>query len=222
MTKKTSKKKARGGPGRLSAEEAAALPGRLLDAALALFESQGFADTSMEDIARQAGASTKTIYARYADKAAVLEAVARRIIERNLAEHAASPVGDPGSVDPRAFLTALGRRAMTGISGEGAGLIRLALSESWRIPNLAQKYRSTVALAEAVFAQALTSWRRQGLLPKLGDPNKAAALALSMLSDPARIRTALGDPMTKAQIDAHAPYAVDMFLRACGYKEARP
>ena len=32
------------------------------------------------------------------------------------------------------------------------------------------------------------------------------------------IRTAMGDPMTKAEIEAYAPYAADMFLRGCGYK----
>ena len=35
----------------------------------------------MEQIARRAGASTKTLYARYADKAAVVQAVVNRIIE---------------------------------------------------------------------------------------------------------------------------------------------
>lgn len=222
MTKKIAqpktKTKARTGPGRLSAEEAAALPDRLLDAALALFHSQGFADTSMEEIARRAGASTKTLYARFSDKAAVLQAVARRMVERNLAQHAASSAGDPGKVDPRTFLTALGRRAMTGISDEGAGLTRLAFAEARRIPDLAQKYRATVALAEAVFVRALVRWEQQGLLPDLGDPERAAVLAVSMLTDPARIRVALGDPMSKAEIEAHVPYAVDMFLRACGYK----
>jgi AcrR family transcriptional regulator len=221
MPKKSVKKKSRLGPGRLSAEAAAELPDRLLDAALALFESQGFADTSMEEIARGAGASTKTLYARYADKVAVLEAVARRMVERNLAQHAASPVGDPTKVDPRTFLVALGTRALSKISGEGAPLIRFALSDGCRVPQLAEKYRATVALAEAAFTNALTIWRQQGLLPKLDDPARAASLALSMLTDPGRIRTALGDPMTKAEIDAHASYAADMFLRACGYKAAR-
>jgi len=39
-----------------------------------------------------------------------------------------------------------------------------------------------------------------------------------MLTDMARIRTAMGNPMTKAEIDAFIPYAADMFLRGCGYR----
>jgi AcrR family transcriptional regulator len=46
---------------------------RLLDAALEVFNERTFADTTMEQIARRAGASTKTLYARYADKAAVAD-----------------------------------------------------------------------------------------------------------------------------------------------------
>jgi len=41
---------------------------------------------------------------------------------------------------------------------------------------------------------------------------------IRILTDMARIRTAMGDPMTKAEIDTFGPYAADMFLRGCGYK----
>src|SRR5690242_18431738 len=76
------KKKSAKGPGRLSAEEAAAVPDRLMDAAFLLFSRKGYADTSMEEIARTANASTKTIYSRYANKSELLKAVVERIITR--------------------------------------------------------------------------------------------------------------------------------------------
>ena len=76
--------KPRGGPGRLNAEDAAKVSDRLLDAALELFNERSFADTTMEQIARRAGASTKTLYARYSDKAAVVDAVVNRIIKQAL------------------------------------------------------------------------------------------------------------------------------------------
>src|SRR6478609_4677100 len=122
--------KPRSGPGRLSAEDTARLPDRLLDAALALFNERSFADTSMEQIARRAGASTKTLYARYGDKAAVLDAVVTRIIDRTLADQAAAAPMDPAQIDPRSFIIGLGTRIVLGISGEGAGLIGIALSEA--------------------------------------------------------------------------------------------
>ena len=211
------KKFARNGPGRLSAEDAAALPDRLLDAAFELFSAQGYAGTSMEEIAKNAGASTKTLYSRYAGKAEMLREVVLRIIARAHAAHAAETSPDPGQVDPRIFLVALGRRILTGVGGEGAGLIQIAFSEARRAPELAGMYDEIMKIARGNFRRPLEIWKGQGLLPGLTDPERAAGLCISMISDPARIRTAMGQPLSKAEIEAHVPFAVDMFLRACGY-----
>ncbi len=217
MTKKKSAK-ARGGPGRLPAEEAAKLPDRLLDAALELFNERTFADTTMEQIARRAGASTKTLYARYPDKAAVVEAVVNRIIERSLAAVAATTPLDPGRTDPRSFIIALTTRIVTGIGKEGAGLINIALSESRRFPVIARMYNGTLARGRGIFGSALAQWHADGLLPELKNPQMAAMLLISMLTDMARIRTAMGEPMSEAEIAAYIPYATDVFLRGFGYR----
>jgi hypothetical protein len=37
-------------------------------------------------------------------------------------------------------------------------------------------------------------------------------------ADMARIRAAMGDPMSKSEIAAYMPYATDVFLRGCGYR----
>lgn len=211
-------KKPRGGPGRLSAEDAAKLPDRLLDAALELFNERTFADTTMEQIARRAGASTKTLYARYADKAAVLDAVVTRIIERTLAEHAAAASLDPARIDPRSFIIGLGTRIVRGIGGEGAGLIGIALSEARRFPIITKMYNATLSRGRGLFRNALEVWHGQGLLTDLTDPELAAKLLISMLTDMARIRTAMGDPMSNAEIETFIPYATDLFLRGCGYR----
>jgi AcrR family transcriptional regulator len=217
VTKKKSAK-TRGGPGRLSAEDAARLPDRLLDAALELFNERTFAETTMEQIARRAGASTKTLYARYADKAAVVEAVVDRIIEHSLAVAAAKAPLDPSRTDPRTFIITLGTQIATGIAGEGAGLINIALSEARRFPVITRMYNATLARGRGIFGAALTQWRADGLLPALKDVDMAAVLLISMLTDMGRIRTAMGDPMREAEIAAYIPYATDMFLRGCGYK----
>jgi AcrR family transcriptional regulator len=213
--------KARGGPGRLSAEDAAKLPDRLLDAALALFNERTFADTTMEQIARRAGASTKTLYARYADKAEMVEAVVNRLVERTLAEHAAQTSPDPRQVDPRTFIIGLGTRIVEGLSAEGAGLIHIALSEARRFPVITKMYNATLSRGRGILRHALEQWHADGLLPELKKPELAAALLMSLLTDMARIRTAMGDPMRKAEIDAFIPYATDLFLRGCGYKPSK-
>ena len=217
MLKKKSQKQAPSGPGRLSAEAAAAVPDRLMDAAFALFSHNGYADTSMEEIAKTAGASTKTIYSRYANKGELLKAVVERIIARNIAAHAAETSPDATKVEPRHFLVTLGRRILNEFNGEAAGLLQLALSEARRTPELARMYEEMLGIARGNFRRALEAWAGMGLLPKLGDPERAAALCLSLITDYARIRVVLGSPMGRSEIDDYVPGAVDLFLRGCGY-----
>jgi|GEM_PF-2533081 len=210
------RQKAKGGPGRLTAEEAARLPDRLLDAALELFNAQGYAGTSMEQIAKQAGASTKTLYARFADKPAVVEAVVNRIVEASLkAAGVATP--DPGR-DPRRFLIALGTEIVTNIGRTGTGLIHIALSEARHSPVIARMYNATLARGRGLLRNALEQWHAVGLLPDLRDPEMAAIVLLSMLTDMARIRTAMGESMSEKEIAAYIPYATDLFLKGCGYR----
>jgi len=208
--------KPKGGPGRLTAEEAARLPDRLLDAALELFNAQGYAGTSMEQIARRAGASTKTLYARFADKPAVVQAVVNRIIEASLkAAGAATP--DPGR-DPRRFLIGLGTEIVTNIGQAGAGLIHIALSEARHSPVIARMYNATLGRGRGLLRGALEEWHGAGLLPDLKDPEMAAVVLLSMLTDMARIRTAMGESMSEKEIAAYIPYATDLFLKGLGYQ----
>lgn len=64
--------------GRPRREEAGAIDRRLLDAAFELFLAQGFAGTSCEAVARLAGAGKASLYARFANKDQLFEAVIRR------------------------------------------------------------------------------------------------------------------------------------------------
>jgi len=205
-------------PGRLSAEQAAELPDRLLDAALTLFSRLGYGDTTMEQIAKQAGASTKTIYSRYANKAEILRAVVTRIVERTIALHGAETPGDPADIEPLTFLTSLGRQIDSRISGDAAALNQLALAEARRFPEFAALHKAVVGRGTGIIRNALEQWRENGRLPWLDDPERAAYLCMTMLTDPARIRSALGEPMTQHEIEAHVTFAARLFLRGCGYK----
>jgi AcrR family transcriptional regulator len=217
MRKKSKKPKL--GPGRLSANEAAKLPDRLLDAALELFNVRGYANTTMEHIAKEAGASTKTIYSRYPNKAAILRAAVNRIVEKSLAAHFSTIRVDPRDADPRDFIVSLGRQIATAISGgEGGSLVYLALSEARRFPELAELYTTGIARGAGFFRTALEDWKANGLLPDLTNIDSGARLCLSMVSDTARIRVALGKPMKPSEIESHVAFAADIFLRGCGYK----
>jgi len=213
-----SKTKRSAGPGRLSAEDAANLPDRLLDAAEALFSEHGFGATSMERIAKKAGASTKTLYARYTDKARMLEAVVRRVIDRTIAGHWARTSEDPRHIDPHLFLTTLGRDVARTLNGPAAGLNRLAFAEARHYPVLADLYRLALAHGSGLLRDVFTQWHEDGVLPILPDAERAGILCLSILLDQVRIRSALGIPMTPHEVEAHVSYGAEIFLRGCGYE----
>jgi AcrR family transcriptional regulator len=131
----------RPGPGRLSAEQTAELPNRLLDAALKLFSQNGFERTTMDQIAREAGASTKTIYARFSNKEEVLHAVVHRLVERTIEVHRrTAPISSEG-LDPRKTLVRFCTDVCVRISTEAGPINRMAMAESHRLPELSRLKR---------------------------------------------------------------------------------
>ncbi|AEH81078.1 TetR/AcrR family transcriptional regulator [Sinorhizobium meliloti] len=72
----------RRGGGRPTREEAEALTSRLLDSARSTFARKGIANASMEEIAAELGISKHTLYRRYPNRQALLEAVVERDLVR--------------------------------------------------------------------------------------------------------------------------------------------
>lgn len=68
--------------GRPTREEAASLTGQILDEARAVFAKKGIANASIEEIAARQEISKHTLYRRYANKQALLEAVVERDLIR--------------------------------------------------------------------------------------------------------------------------------------------
>ncbi|MDX0111135.1 TetR/AcrR family transcriptional regulator [Sinorhizobium meliloti] len=68
--------------GRPTREEAEALTRRLLDSARSTFARKGISNSSMEEIAAELGISKHTLYRRYPNRQALLEAVVERDLVR--------------------------------------------------------------------------------------------------------------------------------------------
>ena len=210
----TKRQKRRPGPGRLSAGDAAALQDRLLDAALELFTERGYGDTSMEQIAKTANASTKTLYSRFSGKAEILEAVVRRNVERTVTQHVRSFALRPADAEPREFLIRFGMQlAVASVAEETAGMQRVTLGESNRHPSLRHMYRDVNGRGVAVIDRALQLWREQGKLEFDADPGRLASLCYGMISHEQRIGAVLGDPMSRADVQRYIELAVDVFLK---------
>jgi TetR/AcrR family transcriptional regulator, mexJK operon transcriptional repressor len=209
----------RGGPGRLSAEEAAGLVDRLLDAASHLFATNGFGDTSMEAIAREARASTKTLYSRYANKNELLRAVTDRMADRILSARSEIAT-DPGGVEPRAFLIQFARQLATMFnSAEMIGMVRVAISEAHRMPEVGDFFVEAFTRNVTALRQVLEQWHDAGRLPDLPrSSQEAARVFIEMAAGIPRIRALIGRPLTRKEVDEHVATAVDLFLRGCGYR----
>lgn len=200
--------------GRPSAAEAAALPQQVLEAALRVFSEHGYARASMDAVARTAGISRKTLYARYANKAEVLTAVIDQLLERSLGP--SPPTAQSASHDdPRQALLALSRElANLSSSGTVAGLNRLILAEAPHVPVLARLFADIYERAIEAVSAVLVSLRDAGHLQGLDDVRLAATMFIEMSASVPRLRAMLGQPMSPAQVDAQAHAAVDLFMGA--------
>ena len=206
------------GPGRLSAADTARMDAHLLDDAQALFVAQGYARTTMDAIARAAGVSRKTLYARYANKAEVLTAVVNRLLDASLAPASAvdaAPAAPSPARAPRTALLALALElARLSSAPQVAGLNRLALAEAVQVPELAQLFAGLYERAIDHVGSVLNQLHADGHLPHLSDVRLAATLFIEMSASVPRLRAMLGQPMPPAQMERQAEAATDWLLAA--------
>lgn len=207
------KKRPRVGPGRLSAEASEALPDRLMDAAFSQFTEFGFEGATMDQIAKRAGASTKTLYSRFANKSEILEAVVRRNVQRTVADHLRGFALRPEETNPEEFLTKFAMQiGMANQAEETGGLVRVTFAESHRYPVLGRMYREVTGLAINAITRALTLWRDKGVLAFDEDPRHLAEVCFGLMTHEMRVRAVMGNPMTRGEIQRYVETAVAMFM----------
>jgi AcrR family transcriptional regulator len=215
------KKRPRVGPGRLSAEQAAELPDRLLDAAFIQFTEHGFAGATMDQIAKRAGASTKTLYGRYDNTSEILEDVVRRNVQRTVADAVRSMTLRPEDAEPREFLIKFAMQiGLANQAMETAGLVRLSFAEAHRFPVFAEMYREVTGRGINAIARALQVWREAGKLYFDDDPHDLAFIAFGMLTHEMRVSAVLGQPMSRSELQRYVTLGVDVFLR--GIQSEKP
>jgi TetR/AcrR family transcriptional repressor of mexJK operon len=145
LTGSTGKPKARrkkaNPAGRPTASELEKRKARVMQVATQMFVSEGFAATSLVDIARGAGVATRTLYQHFGDK----EAIFREVIFARDAEAALQPpVVEPGDTLFAVLLrTAHYANAVT-YREQSVGLMRLMIAESKRFPEFMQSVATTI------------------------------------------------------------------------------
>ena len=160
---------------------------RLLAAATRLFLERGYDATSCDQVALDAGAGKASIYARYANKAALFAAVIDRMLARSFAQ---DKVAVETPLDER--LAAVGMRVLAdALYPDALALLRLLVAELPRLADAAVR-------ADQLFWQA--GVRRVAEAIALRDPAAAgnavvpAGQFIDLVLAPALLRALLGEP----------------------------
>jgi TetR/AcrR family transcriptional repressor of mexJK operon len=198
----------------------------ILEAARALFLRKGYAGTTMDEIAAQAGLTKRTVYNNYAEKDALFtEIVADTIayaetFARGLREELAA--GIPAG-NLRAALEDLGQRLALGIvRPEVIALRRLLIGEAREFPALAAAYfdRAPGQVLEAL-AAGFANLARAGLL-KVRDAHRAAAqFAYLVAGEPLDRAVLVGTMPAREHVLACAREGVETFLARYGGGRSR-
>jgi AcrR family transcriptional regulator len=214
-------KRAHSKGGRPPLERAGEVEERILDAAQEVFVRRGFEGASVDEIAQTARAGKPTIYARYPGKESLFAAVMARQVARNTQFENLVPQGRSFAAKLNSLGVALIERML---AGETIGLMRSAIAEAERFPELTRgvnemaRKRAATNLAKLLGDIA----REEGIAAR-------GAFASERITDTARIfldvvlfamliRCLLGDDVKalKKELPSYVRQRVDFFLAACG------
>lgn len=199
-------------PGRPTREQAQARHAELLDRAFDHFLEYGFGQATIEAIAASVNMTKRTVYARYADKAALFVAAVRHGTERLIV----SPerIAATRSADLEATLIAIARLRIDLVTTpQGMKLQRIINTESYRFPEIFTTYYDLAARPTVRFlADVLEAESRAGRLA-IADAMLAANVFMSMVvGGPVRFMTS-GIPLRDDDLDARVAFAVRLFLQ---------
>jgi TetR/AcrR family transcriptional repressor of mexJK operon len=157
---------------------AAQLSEQILAAAEALFLGQGYGATTIEQVAGQIGATKRTVYVRFTDKAGLFHAVVKRVLDARRPD--LRTIGTDRSVDER--LVDMGMRVLNyGLDPDVVRLFRVVTAEAYRFPELNRMIEEQAAHGIAwTVGQMLREEVRLGRLV-LDDIDLATKLLLSLI-----------------------------------------
>lgn len=207
--------------GRPPKELAGEVDARILDAARKVFLERGFEGASIDEIAEVARSGKPTIYARFRNKRALFTEVMTRDILSRITEFK-SDVPTGATIEERLTSAAI-TLLHWGFDSDRIGLMRLAVAEARRFPDLAATVSRTAReLSTELGVHLLSELTRSdqlGSLPAFA-PERLATTArffLDVIAVPMLLR-ALFEVNLKtldAEIDAHVARGVAFFLAAC-------
>ena len=192
----------------------------VVDAARTLFLRQGYAGTTMADIAAQAGLTKRTVYNNYADKDALFTQIVAEVIAyaEAFAQGVRHEFSGITAANLRVSLDDLGRRLALGIiRPEVIALRRLLIGEARAFPDLAARYfdRAPGQVLDAL-ATGFERLGRAGLLRRADARVAAAQFAYLVAGEPLDRAVLVGTVPSKPHVVACAREGVETFLARYG------
>jgi AcrR family transcriptional regulator len=190
-----------------------ALCGRIVGAAFEAFMGNGYAHTSMHEIARLAKVSKRDLYASFPTKQAVLLAcISNRAARMRLAPDLPAPRTRETLASTLANFGATVIREVT--QPAVMAVYRLAISEAARAPDVAETLNSTRLANRNALAKLFAGAQETGVLGK-GDPQHMMEQFFGLLWGDlmlSRLLAAVNVP-NPAEIGRRAREAADAFLK---------
>lgn len=187
---------------------------QILEAAERVFFTVGFAEGSMQTIAREAGVSKQTLYHHYTGKSDLFRAVVDKRVRQLLSQLAEEVVAERA---PRHVLMDLGEEFLQMVTApECVELHRAIVTEVPRQPGLGETVHDNgPKQAVALLADYLRRQTAAGNL-NVHDPEMAAEQFFGMTMGHCQLRALFGveEDISDADIRARTKAAVDVFLAA--------
>jgi AcrR family transcriptional regulator len=187
----------------------------IYEAARHEFAAGGFAATSMEAVARQAGVSTRTLYRLIPNKASLFEGMVSDRLDRFVSTVNLQAV-DHADIE-QALYAALMACADLTLDQEVIALQRMMLQETGKFPDIAATfYENAIQRTAAALADWLRVQRNRGLI-ELDDVEEAAGMLLGMVASAPRRAAIFGGVAlpSRPQIEARVRNCAALFLRGC-------
>lgn len=152
-------------------------PEQILQGAMQVFLRHGYAETSMDRVATEAGVSKHTIYNHFQGKEGLFVALIERLVIRHFKVEFGCEL--PLSEPPEQVLRRLGSILLARMDdSEYISFIRLVIAESGRFPELAQLYvREVVLLGD----QALSHYFKSHPDLQMADPEMISRIFFGSL-----------------------------------------
>ncbi len=198
--------------GRPTAQAAARLESIILEAATEAFLADGYADTTIEAVARACNVAKRTIYARWNGKPALFRSVIELLMAKWLS--AAGEWTETANLED-ALNQAAARILSVALTPEAVALNRLLIAESARFPELpAMLHQAGASQGRARIAALLDRAVADGKLPKLDTAFAAEQFMHLVLAGPQHRALGLGPRLDEKATGEWRKAAVELFL--CG------